>query len=130
MSAARFRPSDSTPRQLFYEAGVAECYAYDAIGHDPLRQLVSELGLTTVPTHSSAVVLNGAFLRDESEIGRHFGAAHAASDRGLPPAGGRDAAARELAPRLRAATTTRIRGRAARAKTFWRRCRIRSRGSI
>ena len=27
-----------------------------------------------MPTHSTAVVLNGAFLRDEEEIGKHFGA--------------------------------------------------------
>ena len=47
-----------------YEAGVAECYAYDAIGHDPLRQLITELGLTTVATHGRAVlVLNGTLLR-------------------------------------------------------------------
>ena len=30
---------DAAP--AFYEAGVAECYAYDAIGHDPLRQLIA-----------------------------------------------------------------------------------------
>ena len=62
---------------VMYEAGVAECYAYEAIGHDPLRQLVAELGLTTVPTHSSAVVLNGALLRDDREIGDNFGDRHA-----------------------------------------------------
>ena len=52
---------------------MAERYAYDTIGHDPLRQLIRELGLTTLPTASSAVVMNGAFLRDEREIGSHFG---------------------------------------------------------
>ena len=62
---------DAAP--AFYEAGVAECYAYDAIGHDPLRLLISELGLTTVATHSSAVVLNGALLRDDEDIRRHCG---------------------------------------------------------
>jgi monoamine oxidase len=66
---ARF---DAAP--VFYEAGVAECYAYDAIGHDPLRQLIGELGLTTVATHSNAVVLNGALLRDDEDILRHCGA--------------------------------------------------------
>ena len=66
------RRFDAAP--VNYEAGVAECYAYDAIGHDPLRQLIAELGLTARPTHSGAVVLNGAYLRDESEIGTHFGA--------------------------------------------------------
>jgi monoamine oxidase len=57
-----------------YESGVAECYAYEAIGHDPLRQLVEELGLNAVPTGSSAVVMNGACLPDESALGTHFGA--------------------------------------------------------
>jgi monoamine oxidase len=59
---------------VLYEAGVAECYAYDAFGHDPLRQLIRELGLSTRPTASSAVVMNGVFLRDEREVGSHFGA--------------------------------------------------------
>lgn len=63
---------DTAP--VAYEAGVAECYAYDAIGPDPLRQLVVELGLTAVPTSSSAVVMNGAILADERELGRRFGA--------------------------------------------------------
>ena len=58
-----------------YEAGVAECYAYDTADRDPLRQLIGELGLTAVPTASSAVVMNGTFLHDESEVGRHFGTA-------------------------------------------------------
>ena len=65
------RRFDSAP--VWYEAGVAECYAYDAIGHDPLRQLIRELGLTALPTASSAVVMNGAFLPDERAIGSHFG---------------------------------------------------------
>ena len=62
---------DAAP--VFYEAGVAECYAYDAIGHDPLRQLIGEMGLTTNATHSTAVVLNGALLRDDEDILRHCG---------------------------------------------------------
>jgi monoamine oxidase len=66
------RRFDSAP--VLYEAGVAECYAYDTIGHDPLRQLIRDLGLTAVPTASSAVVMNGVFLRDEREVGSHFGA--------------------------------------------------------
>ena len=54
---------DSAP--VMYEAGVAEAvYDYEAIGPDPLRQLIGELGLRTVATHSSAVVMNGAILRD------------------------------------------------------------------
>ncbi len=45
------RRFDAAP--VMYEAGVAECYSYEAIGHDPLRQLIAELGLTAVPTHGS-----------------------------------------------------------------------------
>jgi monoamine oxidase len=66
------RRFDAAP--VSYEAGVAECYAYDGMRHDPLRGLITNLGLKAVPTHSTAVVLNGAFLRDEEEIGKHFGA--------------------------------------------------------
>ena len=47
-----------------YEAGVAECYDYEAIGDDPLRNLMRELGLATTPT---------AQQRDRSE--RHAPAA-------------------------------------------------------
>ncbi len=65
------RRFDAAP--MTYEAGVAECYAYEAIGPDPLRQLIRELGLTAVPTHGTAVVLNGVLLRDKSEIGMHCG---------------------------------------------------------
>ena len=54
MSGGKVRTVRFDAAPAFYEAGVAECYAYDAIGHDPLRQLISELGLTTVATHSSA----------------------------------------------------------------------------
>jgi protoporphyrinogen oxidase len=65
------RRFDAAP--VMYEAGVAECYSYEAIGHDPLRQLIAELGLTAVPTHGSAVILNGALLHDESEIATRCG---------------------------------------------------------
>jgi monoamine oxidase len=65
------RRFDTAP--VVYESGVAECYAY-APDHDPLRQLIAELGLTAVPTGSSAVVLNGVCLDEEREIGTHFGA--------------------------------------------------------
>ena len=41
-----------------YESGVAECYG-DASGDDPLRSLVAELGLETIPTSGSTVVMQG-----------------------------------------------------------------------
>ena len=66
------RRFESAP--VLYEAGVAECYGYDTIGDDPLRQLIRGLGLTAVPTSSNAVVMNGVLLRDEREVGSHFGA--------------------------------------------------------
>lgn len=56
-----------------YEAGVAECYDYEAFGRDPLKALVRELGLTPVPTHGHAVSLNGVILRDDSAIAAHCG---------------------------------------------------------
>jgi len=65
------RRFDAAP--VMYEAGVAECYAYEASGHDALRQLVTELGLTPVPTDSTAVVLDGALLRDDLEVAAHCG---------------------------------------------------------
>jgi monoamine oxidase len=66
------RSFDRAP--VLYEAGVAECYDYSATGPDPLKALIAELQLRAVPTHSSAVVLNGTFLRDEAELGQRFGA--------------------------------------------------------
>ena len=65
------RRFDSAP--VTYEAGVAECYDYGTLGADPLRQLISDLGLTTVPTHGTSVFLNGRLLKDDSDIRTHFG---------------------------------------------------------
>ncbi len=65
------RRFDSAP--VAYEAGIAECYNYETLGHDPLRQLVDDLELNTFPTHSTAVVLNGRLLRDDIDLGTHFG---------------------------------------------------------
>ena len=59
---------------VLYEAGVAECYDYSAIGHDPLKHLIGELKLTPISTQSSAVVLHGALFHDEAELARRFGA--------------------------------------------------------
>jgi monoamine oxidase len=56
-----------------YEAGVAECYDYEAIGPDPLKELVRDLGLTPVPTGSSTVALNGVITRNDREIATRFG---------------------------------------------------------
>lgn len=56
-----------------YEAGVAECYDYEAIGRDPLKELVRDLGLTPISTGSSTVALHGVLIDKDSEIAIHFG---------------------------------------------------------
>ena len=56
-----------------YEAGVAECYDYEAIGDDPLRNLMRELGLDITPTGSNAIVLDGTLMLDDIEIGQRCG---------------------------------------------------------
>ncbi len=56
-----------------YEAGVAECYDYEAIGRDPLKELVRELGLRPLPTCSSTVALDGVLIRDDRELAAHIG---------------------------------------------------------
>ncbi len=60
-----------------YEAGAAELYDYSAIGPDPLRELVAELGLSTYPMHGSAVFLGDQMLRSEEDL------AHTAGPRSL-----------------------------------------------
>lgn len=44
---------------VWYEAGAAELYDYEAVGDDPLRELVRGLGLPTVPLTGSAVHVAG-----------------------------------------------------------------------
>jgi monoamine oxidase len=57
-----------------YESGVAECYGY-AAGDDPLRSLVADLGLETIPTAGSTVVMQGEIIRDDEDLGRVGGPA-------------------------------------------------------
>jgi protoporphyrinogen oxidase len=64
-----------------YEAGIAECYDYSALGADPLRELVSELGLETQPMSGSTIVLEGAIVRSDEEIAGHYGPATLAAVR-------------------------------------------------
>lgn len=56
-----------------YEAGAAEIYDYSAVGHDPLRALVDELGLATRPMAGQTVVLDGRIVRSEADLARHWG---------------------------------------------------------
>jgi monoamine oxidase/SAM-dependent methyltransferase len=58
---------------IIYEAGAAEIYNYAEVGPDPLRELIGELGLATVPMSGHAVVLDGKILRDNGDIRRFFG---------------------------------------------------------
>ncbi len=57
-----------------YESGVAECYGY-AGEDDPLRSLVADLGLETIPTTGSTVVMQGHIIRDDEDLARVGGAA-------------------------------------------------------
>jgi monoamine oxidase len=57
-----------------YESGVAECYGY-ASGDDPLRSLVADLGLQTIPTAGSTVVMDGHIIRDDEDLARVGGPA-------------------------------------------------------
>jgi monoamine oxidase len=65
-----------------YEAGVAECYDFEAFGHDPLKALVRQLGLRPLPTQSSAMALHGVILADDRALAaRHGERTRAAIDR-------------------------------------------------
>jgi monoamine oxidase len=57
-----------------YESGVAECYGYVS-GDDPLRSLVADLGLETIPTAGSTVVMDGHIIRDDEDLARVGGPA-------------------------------------------------------
>lgn len=57
-----------------YESGVAECYGYVG-GDDPLRSLVADLCLETIPTAGSTVVMQGQIIRDDEDLARVGGAA-------------------------------------------------------
>jgi len=58
-----------------YEAGVAELYDYSHFGPDPLKQLVVQLGLSTVPMCGNTVILGDKILRHSRDIRRQCGAA-------------------------------------------------------
>jgi len=62
---------DNAP--YIYEAGVAEIYGYHRLGPDPLRRIIKNLGLPTVPMQGGTVVLGNRIMRDAADIKRHFG---------------------------------------------------------
>ncbi|MFM7207077.1 MAG: flavin monoamine oxidase family protein [Planctomycetaceae bacterium] len=57
-----------------YEAGAAELYDYTPVGDDPLRDLVAELGLATVPLGGATVVVAGETVANLDDLAAAFGA--------------------------------------------------------
>ena len=58
---------------VHYEAGAAELYDYSQLGPDPLRELVTDLGLATSPMDGETVILGKHFLKTHQDIRRAFG---------------------------------------------------------
>jgi len=68
-----------TSADVRYEAGAAEIYDYSHFGHDPLRELVEELGLPIRAMGGSAMIADGAVIANTDDVRQHMGAhAHAA----------------------------------------------------
>lgn len=57
-----------------YEAGAAEFYNYSLVGDDPLRELISELGLAITPIGGSSVIMNQQILSNLDDVRAHLGA--------------------------------------------------------
>jgi protoporphyrinogen oxidase len=57
-----------------YEAGAAELYDYTPVGDDPLRELVAELGLPTVPLGGATVVVDDSPVANLDDLTRVLGA--------------------------------------------------------
>jgi len=56
-----------------YEAGAAELYDYTPVDEDPLRALVAEFGLPTVPLEGTAVVVGGAAIANLDDLAAALG---------------------------------------------------------
>ena len=56
-----------------YEAGAAEFYDYSPVDHDPLKELVAELGLSINPMGGSAVIINQHILGNLDDVREHLG---------------------------------------------------------
>ncbi|MFM8826926.1 MAG: FAD-dependent oxidoreductase, partial [Actinomycetota bacterium] len=56
-----------------YEAGAAEFYDYTPVGDDPLRALVAELGLPTIPLGGAAVLVDGRAIGNMDDLERVLG---------------------------------------------------------
>ena len=71
------RSFDRVP--IRYEAGAAELYDYSHVGDDPLKELVTELGLSITPLDGSALVLDGRVLANLDDVRDALGAEAAAA---------------------------------------------------
>jgi protoporphyrinogen oxidase len=58
---------------VHYEAGVAEFYDYSHVGQDPLKELVTELGLSIQPIQSRTVLMDGHILSSDDDIAHIYG---------------------------------------------------------
>jgi len=58
-----------------YEAGAAEFYDYSAIDEDPLKDLVAELGLTTLPMGGVTAIDGGCLIETLEDLARQIGPA-------------------------------------------------------
>jgi len=56
-----------------YEAGAAEFYDYSAIDEDPLKDLVHELGLATVPMGGATAISDGCLIETLDDLDQHVG---------------------------------------------------------
>jgi phytoene dehydrogenase-like protein len=62
-----------------YEAGAAEFYDYEHFGHDPLKDLVRELGLRIRPMGGPAVLVDDAVVANLDDLRDRLGAEAAAA---------------------------------------------------
>lgn len=62
-----------------YEAGAAEFYEYAHLGHDPLKELVRELGLPIRPMGGPSVIVDGHVVSNLDDVRDRLGSAAAAS---------------------------------------------------
>ena len=67
-----------TPRfesaDVRYEAGAAEFYEYEHLGHDPLKELIRELGLPIRPMGGPAVIVEGQVVANLDDLRERLGA--------------------------------------------------------
>jgi len=64
-----------TAAAVTYEAGAAELYDYTPVGEDPLRDLVADLGLATVPLGGATVIVDGDPLANLDDVEAVLGTA-------------------------------------------------------